>query len=238
MRLALFDVDGTLIHSSGAGMRAFHRAFQEVFQVPVDREVIRPDGKTDPLIAREMLDHFGLLHRFSEETRDALFSTYLLNLDEEMGLVRADGKLRVLPGVVALLEALAPRPDFALGLATGNLESGSEIKLRHAALDHYFSFGGFGSDAEDRTELIRKGIRRGIQLCAPQPVTACYVIGDTPLDIIHGHNAGARVLAVASARYTVRDLEPFHPDMLVADLTDTTNILSFLTSDQPPEPRL
>jgi phosphoglycolate phosphatase len=234
MRLVLFDVDGTLIHSSGAGMRAFHRAFQAVFGVTVDREVIRPDGKTDPLIAREMLDYFGLQHRWRDETRDALFSTYLANLDGEMGLVRAKGTLRVLPGVVALLDALAPRPDFALGLATGNLERGSEIKLRHAALDRYFRFGGFGSDAEDRTELIREGIRRGIQLCAPQTVDGSFVVGDTPLDIIHGHNAGARVLAVASAKYSLRDLAPFQPEMLVADLTDVASILSFLTS----EPRL
>jgi len=227
MRLLLFDVDGTLILSSGAGMRAFHRAFQQVYQVVVDREVIRPDGKTDPWIAREMLAHFGLEKRWSEQTRDALFSAYLEMLEVEMSLVAASGALHVLPGVVNLLDILAHQPDFALGLATGNLERGSQIKLRHAGLDGYFRYGGFGSDSEDRTELIRLGICRGTRLCAPEPVEAAFVIGDTPLDIMHGHQAGARVLAVASAKYSMTGMEPYHPEMLVPNLSAVDDILSF-----------
>jgi phosphoglycolate phosphatase len=227
MRLLLFDVDGTLILSSGAGMRAFYRAFGQVFEVVVDREVIRPDGKTDPVIAREILAYFGLQHRWSETSRDALFSAYLEMLEVEMSLVAANGALRVLPGVVDLLQTLTRQPDFALGLATGNLERGSQIKLWHAGLDRYFSFGGFGSDADDRTELIRLGINRGTRLCAPKPVDAAFVIGDTPLDIVHGHQAGARVLAVASAKYSITDMEPYHPEMLVPDLSAVDNILSF-----------
>jgi phosphoglycolate phosphatase-like HAD superfamily hydrolase len=129
--------------------------------------------------------------------------------------------------VVSLLDTLAHAPDFLVGLATGNLEKGAEIKLRHAGLDGYFRFGGFGSDAEDRTELIRQGIRRGTQLCAPVPIEAIFVIGDTPLDIIHGHQAGARVLAVASAKYSMADMEPCQPEMLVPDLTAVDGILSF-----------
>ncbi len=230
MRLVMFDVDGTLILSSHAGMRAFHRAFEDIFQVPVEREVVRPDGKTDPLIAREMLAFYGLGARWTEQTRGALFSAYLQNLEAEMRLVAESGALRVLPGVVDLLDTLARAPDFALGLATGNLESGAEIKLRQAGLDRYFRFGGFGSDSEDRTELIRLGMRRGADFCAPHPIDAAFVIGDTPLDIIHGHEAGARVLAVASARYSIPDMEPFRPELLVPDLTDIETILSFFRS--------
>ena len=132
MRLLLFDVDGTLILSSGAGMRAYHRAFQRVFDVDVDREVIRPDGKTDPWIAREMLAYFSLEKRWSEETRDALFSTYLEMLEVEMSLVAAGGALHVLPGVASLLDTLARLPDFALGLATGN------FRKRVASLFFYY----------------------------------------------------------------------------------------------------
>ncbi len=230
MRLVMFDVDGTLILSNHAGMHAFHRAFQDVFQVPVEREVVRPDGKTDPLIARELLAFFGLDARWTEQTREALFSAYLQNLESEMRLVAETGALRVLPGVVNLLDMLARQPDFALGLATGNLEPGAEIKLRQAGLDGYFRFGGFGSDSEDRTELIRQGMRRGADLCAPLPIDAFFVVGDTPLDITHGHEAGARVLAVASARYSMTDMEPFRPEMLVSDLTDNAAILSFFRS--------
>ncbi len=227
MRLVMFDVDGTLILSSHAGMRAFHRAFEDVFQVSVKSEVVHPDGKTDPLIAREMLAFFGLDACWTEQTRRALFSAYLQNLEREMSHVAQSGALRVLPGVVELLDAMACQPDFSLGLATGNLEPGAEIKLRHAGLREYFHFGGFGSDADDRTELIRHGIRRGTDLCAPLPVDASIVVGDTPLDIIHGHEAGARVLAVASARYSMTDMEPFGPELLVSDLCDTPAILSF-----------
>ena len=227
MRLLLFDVDGTLILSGGAGMRAFHRAFQHVFGVAVNREVIRPDGKTDPVIAREMLAHFGLEQCWSETSRNAMFSAYLEMLEFEMSRAAANGSLRALPGVVDLLQTLTRQPDFALGLATGNLERGTRIKLRHAGLDRYFSFGGFGSDADDRTKLIRLGISRGTCLCAPEAVDAAFVIGDTPLDIVHGHQAGARVLAVASARYSMTDMEPYRPEMLVPDLSAVDDILSF-----------
>ena len=230
MRLVMFDVDGTLILSSHAGMRAFHRAFEDVFHLPVDREVVRPDGKTDPLIAREMLAFFDLAERWTEHTQRSLFSNYLQNLEVEMSLVAKSGALRVLPGVVNLLDTLARQWDLKLGLATGNLERGAEIKLRHAGLHNYFHFGGFGSDSEDRTELIRTGMRRGADLCAPSPVEASFVIGDTPLDIVHGHEAGARVLAVASARYTMPDMEPYRAEMLVPDLTDTAAILKFFRS--------
>jgi phosphoglycolate phosphatase len=227
MRLLMFDVDGTLIRAGGAGMRAFHSAIEQVFQVSVGREVIRPDGKTDPLIAKEILAWYGMEQRLTEPARDRLFFTYLNNLEAEMSLAAGNGALKVLPGVINLLDRLAREPDFLVGLATGNLEKGTEIKLRHARLDRYFRFGGFGSDSEDRTELIRQGIRRGTRLCAPTPVEAAFVIGDTPLDIIHGHGAGARVLAVASAKYSMADMEPCRPDMLVPDLTDVDNILSF-----------
>jgi phosphoglycolate phosphatase len=230
MRLVMFDVDGTLIRTRGAGMRAFYRALHQVFQVNMAEEVIRPDGKTDPLIAREMVAHFRMEDRWTQQTRDALFSAYLENLETDMSLAAARGALQVLPGVVDLLKTLTHNPEFAVGLATGNLEAGAQIKLRHAGLDGYFRFGGFGSDAEDRTELIRRGLFRGAQLCAPMPVEAAFVVGDTPLDIMHGHGADARVLAVASARYTVAELEPYQPEMLVPDLTAVADIMYFFNS--------
>jgi phosphoglycolate phosphatase len=120
--------------------------------------------------------------------------------------------------------------EFTLGLVTGNLEAGARIKLLNTGIDHYFSFGGYGSDAEDRTTLIRTGMARGARRVAPAAVEATFVVGDTPLDIVHGRAAGASVIAVASARYTLADLQAYHPDLLVPDLTDTGRILSFLHS--------
>jgi phosphoglycolate phosphatase-like HAD superfamily hydrolase len=228
MKLVLFDVDGTLISTRGAGMRAYYRALHSVFNVRVDSEVIRPDGKTDPLIAREMLAYFNLSDRWCDATREALFESYLGCLEEEMSLARSAGLIRVLPGVSDLLEALSRQEDFAVGLVTGNLERGAHIKLEKAGLRGYFHFGGYGSDSEDRTELTRVGIRRGAHSIAPKAVEGAFVIGDTPLDITHGRAAGAWVIAVASAKYSLIELEACEPDLLVPDLTPAGKIISFM----------
>ncbi len=209
-------------------MRAFARAIGQIFDVTVDRQAIHPDGKTDPIIAREFLAQCGQEHRLNTESRNALFSAYLEALHDEMERAKASGRIRILPGVIELLNALSSRPEFVLGLVTGNLERGANIKLSQAGLEHYFTFGGFGSDSEDRTTLIRTGIERGVRNVAPRPVEAAFVFGDTPLDVIHGRAAGAIVIAVASARYSMADLESCRPDLLVPDLTEVPSILSFL----------
>ncbi len=215
-------------------MRAYYRALQTVFDVRVDGEVIRPDGKTDPLIAKELLAYYSLSDRWCDSTREALFTSYLVCLEEEMGLARYHGLIRVLPGVVQLLDTLSRDHEFAVGLVTGNLERGAMIKLKEAGLSPYFRYGGYGSDSEDRTSLTRIGIRRGVQSVAPAPVEEAFIIGDTPLDIIHGHAAGASVIAVASARYSLDDLELYKPDLLVPDLTPADAIISFMRKRSGP----
>lgn len=228
MRLALFDIDGTLLLSGGAGMRAFNRAFGEVVGIVPDHDTVRPDGKTDPLIVRELLAHFGQEELWGERLRDAVFSRYLGNLESEMRRARIEGTLRVLDGVFDLLNALRITDGVALGLVTGNLEAGARIKLENAGLWDYFRFGGYGSDSEDRTLLIRTAIERGKRLVAPDEVETVFVIGDTPLDILHGRAAGAKVVGVASARYSLGELESFSPDLLVTDLRPTPGLLGFL----------
>jgi phosphoglycolate phosphatase len=230
MRLALFDIDGTLILAGHAGMRAFYRAVRQVFGIRIDSEVINPDGKTDPLIAKGLLEHFGQSDRWNEDSRAQLFAAYLSYLEEEMEQARTTGAIRILPGVTELLDHLAGDREFAVGLVTGNLEQGARIKLAAAGLLRYFGFGGYGSDSEDRTTLIRTAIRRGTQLAAPASVTGVYVLGDTPLDITHGHAAGASVIAVASARYRTRDLQPYRPELLVRALAPVDPILAFMRS--------
>jgi phosphoglycolate phosphatase len=228
MRLVLFDIDGTLITTGHAGMRAYYRALGSVFSVSVDGASIKPDGKTDPLIAKELLACAGLAHLWSEDVSVALFGSYVGYLEEEMDKAKEDGQIRILPGVIDLLEVLSRQPDFSMGLVTGNLEKGAQIKLEKAGLGHFFRFGGYGSDFEDRTGLTRVGIERGIRFVAPAPVEAAFIIGDTPFDIIHGRAAGADVIAVASARYSLRDLEPYKPELLVPDLTQTDQIIEFM----------
>jgi phosphoglycolate phosphatase len=230
MQLVLFDVDGTLISTRGAGMRAFYRALESLFKVVVDKDVIRPDGMTDPLIVKELLAYYDLTDHCGDDTQKALFACYLDCLEDEMTRARERGAIRILPGVSALLQALSVQPDFAVGLVTGNLERGAQIKLDNAGLSRYFRFGGYGSDSANRTELTKIGIARGAQMIAPEEVKYSYVIGDTPLDIEHGRAAGARVIAVASARYTVRDLACHNPDLLVSDLTGVDSIIDFMRS--------
>jgi phosphoglycolate phosphatase-like HAD superfamily hydrolase len=228
MRLVLFDIDGTLITTAHAGMRAYYRALHAVFNIKVDGELIHPDGKTDPLIARELLAHFGMEDQLCDKSRQALFSSYLTCLEEEMSRAKECGSIRILPGVVSLLESLSRQSDFALGLVTGNLEKGAQIKLENAGLRKHFRFGGYGSDSEDRTDLTRIGIRRGIEFVAPSPVESAFIVGDTPLDVIHGHAAGAFVIAVASARYSLDNLQPHQPDLLVPNLMPSEEIISFM----------
>ena len=228
MQLVLFDIDGTLISTGGAGMKAFYRALRDIFDIDGERPVLRPDGKTDPLIAKELLASFGLEDQWSEKIQEELFSFYLSHLQDELRRAKEEGMIRVLPGVLDLLETLSEQPDFCVGLVTGNLEKGAHIKLDWAELNRYFRFGGYGSDSGDRTALIRIGIQRGIQLVAPIPVEGVFVVGDTPLDISHGRAAGAKVIAVASARYGLDDLGFHNPDLLVPSLLPLNTIIRFM----------
>lgn len=211
-------------------MRAFSSALERVFGLSIDFKTIRPDGKTDPLIAREVLTHFGQEKRWTAQSQEELFSLYIRNLKTEMDKTRNNSSINVLPGVRELLEALDAQSDFAIGLVTGNLEEGARIKLEMAGLERFFHFGGFGSDSEDRTTLIRESIQRGSKFIYPAPVESAYVVGDTPLDIIHGRQAGAQVIAVASAGYSLCELQPYKPDLLVPSLMPSDPIISFMRS--------
>jgi phosphoglycolate phosphatase len=228
MNLVLFDIDGTLISTGGAGMRAFYRALRDIFDIDADRPVLRPDGKTDPLIAKELIASLGLEDQWNDIIQERLFSFYLNHLEDEMRRAKEAGLIRVLPGVANLLETLSGQPDFCVGLVTGNLEKGARIKLDWAGLNQYFRFGGYGSDSGDRTALIRIGIQRGTQVVAPTPVEEVFVIGDTPLDIQHGRAAGAKVIAVASARYDLNDLGFHNPDLLISNLLPLNAIVQFM----------
>jgi len=236
--LVLFDIDGTLIATGGAGMRAFNRALQDVFNIDGAHSEFRPDGKTDPMIARELLSHFGLEDQWCDRVREGLFSAYLHYLENEMQRAKDQGLIRILPGVLDLLEKLDGRSDFCQGLVTGNLQEGARIKLQKPSLDRYFRFGGYGSDAEDRTVLIRMAIERGIKAISPTHAQGIYVFGDTPLDIIHGHAAGAKVIGIASGRYTLSDLGLHNPDLLLPDMVSNAEIIDFMKRGAEPHGRV
>ena len=166
---------------------------------------ISPHGKTDPAIAREVLRV-----RFDKEAPQingeirSILDAYLSLLKEE---VECSPKYRVLPGIISILDEISARKDVALGLATGNLEPGARIKLGRGGLNRYFAFGGFGSDSEDRTALVRKAAERAAVRCGQTiPASDTFVIGDTPLDIDAGKRAGFHTVGVATGSYSMEQL--------------------------------
>ena len=227
VRLVLFDIDGTLLLSGGAGTAALRLALREVCGLRDGMEAIRPHGKTDPAIIREALERNSKGLEASSEVLSSLFSAYASFLRRE---IDCGEKFRILPGVFDLLARLDREPQLLLGIATGNIEEGARIKLEYAGLSHYFSFGGYGSDAEDRTEVIQTALQRGRDKIHPATPETAIVVGDTPRDIIHGKKAGARTLAVASGFYTLEELQEHRPDLALPSLNPIEVPVAFLTA--------
>ncbi|HSG30511.1 MAG TPA: HAD hydrolase-like protein [Thermodesulfobacteriota bacterium] len=223
MNLLLFDIDGTLISTGGAALRAADRAFENIYGVKNVMANITADGKTDYLILNEMFQN-GLGRGYTEKESELIFNEYLTILDNNLN---NGASVTVLPGVTNLLDEITDRDDTVIGLATGNIEQGAWIKLRHCGLDKYFSFGGFGSDAEHRATLVSAGIERGRRV-ADKHLEKILVIGDTPLDITHGRAAGALTVGVCTGRYSCDELGAHSPDYLFSDLTDTHSLIDIL----------
>lgn len=221
----LFDLDGTLVLTGGAGMRAFDKAYKKVFHLEGDISGVSPAGKTDRAILLEVCRMIANREPTPEEEEE-VFRQYLGYLREE---IKASTKFRILPGVKPLLEALSRNRQCLLGLGTGNLKEGARIKLIHAGFWQYFTFGGFGCDATDRTQLLTTALQRGTgMLPDDEAFEAVYVIGDTPLDVHAGKAIGARTLGVATGPYSLADLEAAGADYLYPDLSDNEAVLSDL----------
>ncbi|GIW46518.1 MAG: hypothetical protein KatS3mg078_0395 [Deltaproteobacteria bacterium] len=222
IKLILFDIDGTLLISGGASIRAINRVFKNMFGIENAMEGIKPDGKTDPLILRELFIK-NLKRDFSKEEADRVFKEYLFFLEKE---IITSKSLRIMPGITQLIKTLSQKQDTAIGIATGNIEEGARIKLRHSGLEHYFRFGGFGSDSESREKLIRIAIERGRKLFNHTRRERVFVVGDTPFDIISAKAVGAEVIAVATGSYTVEDLKRYKPDFVFKNLSQIEEVIS------------
>lgn len=225
-RLILFDIDGTLVWG-GPAKGAFRSALIETYGTTGDLNGVSFAGRTDPQIARDLLTRAGFTDAEVEEGFPGLWERYLAHL--EVGLV--DEPLTVLPGVRQLLDALAAVEGVALGLLTGNIVGGAELKLGSAGLWDHFGIGGFGSDHEERDELPAIALERararwGSSLSAENTI----IVGDTPRDIACGRVGGTRTLAVATGTFTRAELEPHRPDHLLEDLSATMEVVSLLTS--------
>ncbi|MFQ5846130.1 MAG: HAD family hydrolase [Candidatus Methylomirabilales bacterium] len=234
IHLLLFDVDGTLIHTGGAGVRSFQRTFRELFGIEAVTEGIRFHGRTDLEITEDICAA-RLGRSPTPEEIEAICSRYLTHLREE---VRLSPGYRIMPGLPGLLETLCGRADVRLGLATGNLEGAARVKLGRADLNRYFSFGGFASDAKDRTALIHKAIERGQTLVGrSQHGIQAIVIGDTDLDIACGREAGATTVAVATGGDSWETLLQAAPDHLLKDLSHPEELLAILSDSPEPSRR-
>jgi phosphoglycolate phosphatase-like HAD superfamily hydrolase len=222
VRLILFDIDGTLIDSGGAGVRALDLAMKELFGIDSAFQGISMAGKTDPLIMREGLAKHGLP---LNGTLEAVIETYLRHLRKE---VQNDRK-KLKPGIYDVLEKLRNMTGIVLGLLTGNLEMGARIKLAPFSINEYFPAGAFGSDDEDRNMLLPVAVRRFQELVQEDiRIEECVVIGDTPRDVECAKIYGASCFAVATGPYSADALREKGADYVAEDLSDHAPLLQFL----------
>ena len=222
-KLLLFDIDGTLLLTGRAGEHALRLAFKERFGVDDDLSSISFAGSTDGAIARQMFAPYNI--PATPENIADLFDGYVHHLALE--LPRREGT--VLPGIVELLEALHQREDCVLGLLTGNIEKGAELKLSHYGVWDYFEFGAFADDHVDRNKLgpvahSRAAEKHGISFESEN----VYVLGDTPKDIDCARAAGFVAVAIATGSYATDELAAHKPDFLFEDLSDTPGVIRSL----------
>ena len=213
-RAVLFDIDGTILVTGGAGAVAWQRAFDELYGVEANIAEHTDAGMTDPEIAaivfREVIGREG-----SPEERSRAIGGYLRHLPDTVA--ESDG-YRVMPGVEALLDELIDSGRL-LGLVTGNIEAAAHIKLARAGLNRFFSFGGYGSDSADRTEVTKAALRRGELVSGSSIVPGkCIAVGDTPRDVAAGHGAGIEVVGVATGSYSVDELRQAGADWALETL--------------------
>lgn len=227
-RLVLFDIDGTILRTGGAGREAMEQALSHVFGTPGDPGY-RYDGKTDRQIARELMRSAGFEDAEIERRMGEVLELYVEGLRQRL---KDAHDVETFPGVIPLIDAVDESADSVLGLLTGNVEPGARLKLESVGLAiERFRVNAFGSDNEVRGALPEIAHRRmcdvfGVSLAGRDVV----VIGDTPSDIECGRSLGARAIAVATGRYSVEELMQHDPFMVFADLSDTAAVLAAIES--------
>jgi phosphoglycolate phosphatase-like HAD superfamily hydrolase len=229
-QVLLFDIDGTLLKAKGAGRRALNRAFEYCLGAPGAIDHVDLQGMTDPLIVKAGLSHVG--EPEDAQTIAKLLSQYLLYLEEELS---DETSTVILPGVVELLTWLSvSTAPIAIGLGTGNIEAGAKAKLGRVGLNSYFAFGGYGSDHELRSEVLRIGAERGARLLG-RSLQQCrtLVIGDTFRDIDAARAIGAECLAVATGGCNADELRQHGATLTTRTLAEAAVYRFFGPIDAP-----
>lgn len=212
----LFDIDGTLIDSGGAGAASWRLAFDELYGIPADIGEFTDAGMTDPDVGRRtfvaVVGHPPSRTEFSRLMERRLHHLYATVADSKT--------YRVLAGVEALLPRLID-DGYLLGLVTGNVEAAAHIKLHRGRLNRFFSFGGYGSDSNDRIELTKRALERAALVYgdAIDP-TQCLAVGDTPHDVTAAHGAGLECVGVASGHFTIQQLREAGADYAIDSLEE------------------
>ena len=225
MAVCLFDIDGTLLQSGGAGQAAMELALESVFGITAPTEGIAVAGRTDRAIVTDLITFHGVEN--VEENWSLFVDAYLERLPHELS--SRDGL--VLPGVEQLLAELYRRESLTMGLLTGNFRRGAELKLDHYQLHDYFCGGGFGDDHFDRDDVAKASladVRGKKDLPSDAEV---WVIGDTPADVKCGRAINATVIAVATGLHSIDDLEACDPDFLCEDFADVELILGIFPGE-------
>lgn len=219
----LFDIDGTLVLTGGAGGRAMSRAFEDLYGIPNGFEGVPFNGRTDTWI----LANAAKAHAIDAEALARFKPLYLSYLADE--LHKPGPRKGVMPGVGPLLEALSTRDDVFLALLTGNFEQGARLKLEHFDLWRFFACGAFGDTTHDRNGLLPEAIAQVIDCGGPAvDPERIVIIGDTPLDVGVALSGGARSIAVATGSHTSEELRASGADVVFEDLSDLGAVLAAL----------
>jgi phosphoglycolate phosphatase-like HAD superfamily hydrolase len=225
-KLVLFDIDGTLVLTGGAGIRAMNRAGESVLGLLNLLDGIPVAGRTDWIIMQEALQKAG--HDLDDDLFARMRDAHHQFLREEI-LLPGDGVKEVMPGIRSLLPALEARDDMSLGLLTGNFEEAARIKLGHFDLWEYFRCGAFGDDAADRNALVPFAVDRARDCgLGDFEYGDVIVIGDTPSDVACARAVGALPVAVATGTYTVDALRHTGAPIVLENLSDTEGFLKMI----------
>jgi phosphoglycolate phosphatase-like HAD superfamily hydrolase len=223
MRLALFDIDGTLLREGIAPKLAFARALRETYETTGPISGFRFAGMTDPQCVAEIMRMAGIPEDVIRSKREACLDRYVAHLTLEM---RNHDGAKLFPGVKELLARLRDRKDVLVGLLTGNVQRGAMLKLERFKLGDYFQFGAFGNEHEDRGELARIAVEKAKGILG-RPVSGeeVTVIGDTPRDVACARAIGARAVIVATGLVAREELLAAEPDVILESFEDVESTL-------------